>query len=222
MKKYFFITSALFLIIAGIVFQTQRVLLKKAIEERDVSVRNVETLIGEVEHYVTKDSLSAVKTQVLELKLEDFERFRAADAETIRQLKIEHKKNLDAVITTQMQTIATIRGTFKDSVINDYIANNEGNIVEAKDTIKHLSVRSPWYDFDAELRIDTYELDAVFVSRDSLFITAQTEYRRFKLLGIPLWETNKILSRDVDAVSTNPHTRIVNLEFIEIRKNKKK
>ncbi|MCL2738683.1 MAG: hypothetical protein FWE30_04470 [Bacteroidales bacterium] len=220
-NKYLLIAMAVLLVAALTSIKYQNTIIKVTKADRNTYKQNMEVLIGEVEHYVTKDSLSAAKTQVLELKLEEYEQFRAEDLATIGSLRVR-LRNLDNVVTTQLQTMATIRGTFRDSIINDFLATLGGNVEKVQDTIKRLDIRTTWWDFEAELRTDTYELNGLFTSRDSLFITAQTEYKRFKLFGlIPLWETNNVLKRDVDAVSKNPYTQIMGLEFIEIRKKRR-
>ena len=50
-------------------------------------------------------------------------------------------------------------------------------------------------------------------NRESLKIVETVKYKRF--LGF-LWKTNKVKSRQVDVVSQNPATSIVNVDYISI------
>lgn len=105
----------------------------------------------------------------------------------------------------QAATITELRGNVRDSVI--YV----DKIVT--DTLRRIDIYDRWF------RLSGCIKDSVFTGRfestDSLVIATTTEYKRF--LGF-LWRTNKVKNREVDVVSKNPHTKIVGIEYIEIRK----
>ena len=88
----------------------QRTKIEKLTDERNIYRGNTETLLQDVETYKTKDSLNAAKVGVLELKLSEFERYRASDAELIKNLQTKNRE-LEAVTTAQMETISQLRGT---------------------------------------------------------------------------------------------------------------
>lgn len=170
--------------------------------ERDRYRTNTETLLGDAEMYRVRDSLSAARVQSLELSLKEFERFRAEDAKLIRELK-EKNRDLAAVNKTQSQTIIDLKATPRDTtVILDTI------------TIPAVAVHcgDAWFDFYGILTAD--EFTGTLANRDSLVVAESVQYKRF--LGF-LWKTKKVKNRRVDVVSKNPHTTIMNVEYLEIR-----
>lgn len=171
--------------------------------ERDKYRNNTETLLSDVETYRVRDSLSAARVQSLELTVSEFERFRAADAALIKQLKARNR-DLAAVNKTQSQTIIDLRATPKDTTI-------------IRDTIPIPAVAvhcgDAWFDFDGLLTAD--EFTGTLANRDSLVVAESVQYKRF--LGF-LWKTNKVKNRRVDVVSKNPHTTIMGVEHVVIEK----
>ena len=68
-----------------------------------------------------------------------------------------------------------------------------------------------WYTFDGLMTED--EFSGQMQSRDELVLTETVRYKKFLF-----WKTNKILDREMEAVSKNPHTRIDKMEHIVIHK----
>ena len=171
--------------------------------ERDKYRNNTETLLSDVEMYRVRDSLSAARVQSLELSVKEFERFRAADAALIKQLKARNR-DLAAVNKTQSQTIIELQAAPRDTfVVRDSIP------------IPAVAVHcgDAWFDFDG-LLTET-EFTGTLANRDSLLIAESVQYKRF--LGF-LWKTHKVKNRRVDVVSKNPHTSILGVEHIVIEK----
>lgn len=173
-------------------------------KERDWYKKNTEALLTDVEFYRTKDSLSAARIESLELTVKEYERFRADDAELIKQLK-QRNRDLAAVNKTQSQTIIDLRATPKDTVV----ITKDSLIVPA---IK-IHSGDTWYDFDGLLTKE--EFTGTLRNRDSLVVAETVKYKRF--LGF-LWKTKQIKDRQVDVVSKNPHTEILGVEHITISK----
>ena len=172
-------------------------------DERDRYRKNTETLMGDVEKYRVRDSLSAARVQSLELSAKEFERFRAEDAKLIRELKGKNR-DLAAVNKTQAQTIIELRSAPKDTtVIRDSV------LVPA--VAVHCG--DAWFDFDGILTPD--EFTGTLTNRDSLVVAESVKYKRF--LGF-LWKTKKVKDRRVDVVSKNPHTEIQSVEHVVIEK----
>lgn len=108
MKKYL-IWAAIAMVVAAVAtIWVQRTKIEKLTDERNRYRGNTETLLQDVETYKTKDSLNAAKVGVLELKLSEFERYRASDAELIKTLQTKNRE-LERVTTTQMETINELR-----------------------------------------------------------------------------------------------------------------
>lgn len=108
MKKYLIIAAIALAVAAVVTIWVQRSRINQLTGERDKYRTNTETLLQDVSRYQTKDSLNAAKVGVLELKLSEFEKYRASDAELIKTLQTKNRE-LERVTTTQMETINELR-----------------------------------------------------------------------------------------------------------------
>lgn len=203
MKKILIYTAIIGAIAAVIWGQHARI--KSLTAERDKYRSNTETLLQDVERYQTKDSLNAAKVGVLELKLSEFEKYRASDAELIKTLQTKNRE-LERVTTTQMETINELRATVRDSVV--YLPGDTVTTV-----LRCIEYSDKWVDFDGCIINNTFS--GKIITRDSLLITETVQYKRF--WGF-LWKTKKIKNREIDVVSKNPATRILGVEFVTIEK----
>lgn len=170
--------------------------------ERDRHAGNTTTLLLDVQRYRVQDSLNAARVQSLEFTVKEYERFRAEDAALIQQLK-QRNRDLAAVNKTQSQTIIDLRAIPKDTV------------VLVRDSIVTPAVAvhcgDAWYNFDGILTADQFT--GKLTNRDSLLLAETVKYKRF--LGF-LWKTRRVQDRQLDVVSRNPHTEIMNVEHIVI------
>lgn len=183
----------------------QRTKIEKLTDERNRYRGNTETLLQDVETYKTKDSLNAAKVGVLELKLSEFEKYRASDAELIKTLQTKNRE-LERVTTTQMETINELRATVRDSIV--YLPGDTVTTV-----LRCIEYSDKWVDFDGCIKNNTFS--GKIITRDSLLITETLQYKRW--LGF-LWKTKRIKNREFDIVSKNPHTKITGFEVITIEK----
>lgn len=205
MKKYL-IWAAIAMVVAAVAtIWVQRTKIEKLTDERNRYRGNTETLLQDVETYKTKDSLNAAKVGVLELKLSEFERYRASDAELIKTLQTKNRE-LERVTTTQMETINELRATVRDSIV--YLPGDTVTTV-----LRCIEYSDKWVDFDGCIKNNTFS--GKIITRDSLLITETVQYKRW--LGF-LWKTKKIKNREIDVISRNPHTKIMGVEYIEIEK----
>lgn len=205
MKKYL-IWAAIAIVVAAVAtIWVQRTKIEKLTDERNRYRGNTETLLQDVETYKTKDSLNAAKVGVLELKLSEFEKYRASDAELIKTLQTKNRE-LEAVTTAQMETITKLRATVRDSVV--YLPGDTVTTV-----VRCIEYSDKWVDFDGCIINNTFS--GKIITRDSLLITETVQYKRW--LGF-LWKTNKIKNRQIDVVSKNPATRILGVDFVTIEK----
>lgn len=206
MKKYLIIAAIALAVAAVVTIWVQRSRINQLTRERDKYRTNTETLLQDVSRYQTKDSLNAAKVGVLELKLSEFEKYRASDAELIKTLQTKNRE-LEAVTTAQMETITKLRGTVQDSIV--YLPGDTTTIV-----LKCVDISDPWFSLKGCTTPDG-EFTGTFVNRDSILVAATVQYKRF--LGF-LWKTKKIKNREIDVISRNPHTKIMGVEYIEIEK----
>lgn len=205
MKKYL-IWAAIAMVVAAVTtIWVQRTKIEKLTDERNRYRGNTETLLQDVETYKTKDSLNAAKVGVLELKLSEFEKYRASDAELIKTLQTKNRE-LERVTTTQMETINELRATVRDSIV--YLPGDTVTTV-----LRCIEYSDKWVDFDGCIKNNTFS--GKIITRDSLLITETVQYKRW--LGF-LWKTKRIKNREFDIVSKNPHTKITGFEVITIEK----
>lgn len=206
MKKYLIIAAIALAVAAVVTIWVQRSRINQLTGERDKYRINTETLLQDVSRYQTKDSLNAAKVGVLELKLSEFEKYRASDAELIKTLQTKNR-DLERVTTTQMETINELRATVRDSVV--YLPGDTVTTV-----LRCVDIVEPWFELHGCATPDG-QFTGTHINRDSLLIVETVQYKRW--LGF-LWKTKKIKNREIDVISRNPHTKIMGVEYIEIEK----
>lgn len=202
MKKILIYTAIIGVIAAVLYGQYARI--KSLTAERDKYRSNTETLLQNVEQYKTKDSLNAATVGALRLTLSEYQKYRADDAALIKRLQTKNR-DLQAVTTAQLETINELRGTVRDSVV--YLPGDTVTTV-----LRCVDIVEPWFELHGCAHPDN-TFTGVHINRDSLLIAATVKYKRF--LGF-LWKTRKVKSRKIDAVSKNPATHILGVEYIEI------
>lgn len=205
MKKYIIIAAIALAVAAVVTIWVQRSRINQLTGERDKYRTNTETLLQDVSRYKTKDSLNAAKVGVLELSIQDYERFMKEDADLINKLKRKNEE-LQNFSKIQAETIIKIRAQVKDSLI--YIPGDT-----AYQLIPCVSFRDSWTNIEACVYNDTLIGDIQI--RDSLILYETIIYKRF--LGF-LWKTKKIKERSFNIVSKNPYTEIKGVEVVSIRR----
>ena len=205
MRKYIGVAVAAVVAAAIVALIVQHGKIKHLRAERDKYQTNTQVLMEDVRRYQTRDSLNVATIGVLELKLSEFKKYRAEDAELIKSLKIKNR-DLEAVTTAQMQTISELMAELKDSIV--YLP---GDTVER--VVKCIEYRDRYLDVVGCIVDNVFSGEVV--SRDSLTIVNTVQYKRF--WGF-LWKTKKVKNRQIDVVSRNPHTQIMGVEYIEIEK----
>lgn len=199
MKKYLFIAIAIFGACMLIIVVMQDRQIAQLTAERDKYKENTQTLLQQTSTYQVRDSLNAAKVGTLELTVKELEQFRAQDAALVRDLKTKNR-NLNELNKAQMRTIEQLRCVPRDTVIL---------IDSIPITAKSVHCGDAWYTFDG-LMTDT-EFTGTMTSHDELILTETVRYKKFLF-----WKTHKILDREMEAVSKNPHTTITGLEHIII------
>ena len=160
-------------------------------------------ITAECRKYRISDSLNAYKVSELRLTLEEYKKFRHDDLELINKLKLD-KSDMQKVIDMQHETIYKLRTELKDTVIvHDTIIRND----------KSFEYRSHWIDVLGQIDLDNNLVALDIHNREALTVVESVERKRF--LGF-LWKTNKIKRRDVDIVSKNPNTEIIDVDYVSI------
>lgn len=201
MKKYITIAIVALIVLMSIQIVVQDRKIERLTDDVERYRNNTETLLSDVQTYKVRDSLNAAKVQSLELTQKEFEKYRADDAALIRELKAKNR-DLTAVNDAQAQTIIDLRAVPKDTVV-----------IRDSIPIPAVSVQcgDEWYDFRGLLTES--EFTGTLENRESLLLSETVRYKKFLF-----WKTKKILDRETEVVSRNPHTKIVNVESIVIEK----
>lgn len=166
-----------------------------------------EYIISESQKYKVSDSLNAVRVSELEFTLKEYKRYRSEDLKLIEQLKAK-KSDLQKIITSQSETINALTAKLTDSIRVD-------SITHKVDTLKCFDYKSKWTDVKGCVDLKRDSVSLQINNRESLKIVETVTYKRF--LGF-LWKTNKVKSRQVDVVSENPNTEIMNCDYVSIKR----
>lgn len=164
-----------------------------------------ESLTAQSQFYKVSDSLNATKIAALNFSLSEYEKYRKQDIKQIEQLKIS-KSDLQAVVSSQSETINLLSIKLKDSIRIDTVTFNN-------DTLKCFKYKSKWTDVAGCLNLNRDTIELQIANRESIKVVETIKYKRF--LGF-LWKTSKVKSRQVDIVSDNPNTSIINSEYVNI------
>lgn len=197
--------AILLIVIVGIRIKSLKEENSRLKSNQEVLLSEKESITAQSQLYKVSDSLNAAKVTELQLSLSEYKKYRKQDLKLIEQLKVS-KSDLQRVISSQTETINLLSAKLSDSIRIDTMTNTV-------DTLKCFNYKSKWTDVAGrvDLKRDTVELQ--ISNRESLKIVETVKYKRF--LGF-LWKTNKVKSRQVDVISQNPATSIVNVDYISI------
>ena len=170
-----------------------------------------ESVLAESQLYKVSDSLNAAKVSSLQLSLSEYKRYREKDMETIKALKLD-QSGLRKVISAQVATIKSIRVKLNDTIVAD-------TTNEKYDTLRYFSYTSKYTDVEGLIHTNIDSVSIRIHNRESLKIVESVTYKRF--LGF-LWKTNRIKSRQIDVLSENPNTSIVDVDYISIDRKQSK
>jgi hypothetical protein len=200
MKKYLIIGIIIASFIATIAGLTARV--NYLANERNIYRGNTYTLLDSLRTYKVNDSLHAASAKQLQLTLDEYKQYRAADYALIKQLQAD-KKRLEQVTTVQTETTYEVSAPAVERVVaRDSVVSDMAHCYTYEDT---------WLYFDGCVSGDVFTGEVK--SRDSLIYVEHVVPKRF--LGF-LWKYG-VKERRQEIVSKNPHTEIVGAEFISIR-----
>ena len=199
MSKFSQILLVIILLLGGVVF-IQFKHAAKLSDERDRYKQNNTALLSDIERIKVDSTTMAVDAKALRLTIDEYERFRAADAEKIRQMGIKIK-NLQAVAKHNLEVAAPINAVIRDTVfIRDTV-----RVVQQK-----VEMASPHIQLDAVIDNDTLRGDI------SLPVTLQqtvwVEYKRKCIF----WKKVKAIHQTIS--SDNPYVNIKYSEYIQIEK----
>jgi len=202
MKTWFYIGIAFLLLLGYIGVQCDQ--LKKVKVDRDVYKGNTSVLLKYVEQYRTNDSLNAVSVGNLELKLSEYKQYREDDLKLIKSLKVDNKR-LSQITTAQTETTYDLQGTVRDSIRTVY----KDRFIT--DTLRCIIINDKWFNLNGCTDANS-KFTGTLINRDSLLYVEHIIPKRFLFIK---WGVKE---RKQDIVSRNPHTKIMEAEFVTIRK----
>lgn len=201
MKKYLFLA----LLIMGGLLWLQTARLRSEKRERRRLESNQTALMSDVEIYRTKAGKAAASNMVLNLRVSELERLRAADAESIRDLGIKLKR-VESTAKTATATVVELRAKLRDTaVVRETPAG--AVIIDSMQTFRW---RDPWVTVEGRIRGDS--ADCRVESVDTLRQVVHRVPRRFLFIRFG----TKAVRQEI--VSSNPHTRIVYAEYVRFAK----
>lgn len=179
----------------------------RLLSNQEILLTQKQTIMAESQTYKVSDSLNATKVSELQFTLKEYKKYRAQDLRLIERLKVK-KSDLQKVIGSQTETINSLSAKLNDSIRIDTATNKI-------DTLKCFDYKSKWTDVKGYMDLKCDSISLQIKNRESLKIVETVVYKRF--LGF-LWKTNKIKDRQVDVISENPNTTIINLDCVSIKR----
>ncbi len=158
--------------------------------------RNQDALNQSVEHYRNRLGEEVASVEVLTLRCAEFERLRAEDAATIRQMKLKLHRMEAWSKQVAAQQIA-LAAPLRDTVI-------------LHDTVRIFRWADPWVEVQGRIGRDT--LQARIQTVDTL---RQVIYRVPRKFLFVRWGTKGIRQ---EISSTNPHCKVVYSEYVQFRR----
>ena len=202
MKKYLIIACAILTLVCAALI----CVITGLSEEKHRLKLNQEALMNDVEYYQTEAGKSAASVQRLELSRRELEQHNEDLTNTIESLNLKLKR-VQAASSTATQTRVEIQTIVKDSIV--YV---ESGKIEKLPAIKW---RDPWIKVDGLISLDG-DVNLTIESVDTL---NQVVHRVPKKFWFIKYGTKAIRQ---EIVSSNPHTKIVYSEYIEMKGRKHK
>lgn len=161
---------------------------------------NQTALMEQMNVYQTEAGKSAASVQALMLSKEELEKYCSELTNTVDELNVKVKR-LQSASTTATETKVEVHTTVKDGIVY-----RNASI----DTIQAISWKDNWVSVTGELHNKNIKLDIHSV--DTLRQIVHRVPKKFLFIKYG----TKAIRQEV--VSTNPHTKIVYSEYIELKK----
>lgn len=171
--------------------------------EKKRLANNQEALLTDVEYYKTESGKNAASVLKLELSKSELERHCQDLTKMVDDLNIKISR-IQSASTTVTKTEVEIQTVVRDSIVYR----------DLPISIKVINWRDPWIKLNGVLNGDTFS--AKIESVDTL---QQVVHRIPKKILFIKWGTKAIRQ---EVVSSNPHSKIVYTEYIELKGRKKK
>ncbi len=201
MKKYLLIACVILAVLCASLLGAVRELT----QEKDRLTGNQEALMEEVQYYQDEAGRQAASVQRLELSKSELEAYNGELTQRIEDLNIKLKR-VQAATTTATQTNVEIKTIIKDTIIY----RDTGMLV-----LPAIKWQDPWVNVDGIIKPDS-TVDLSIQSVDTLFQVVHRVPKKFWFIKYG----TKAIRQEI--TSSNPHTKIVYSEYIELEGRKKK
>lgn len=171
-------------------------------EEKKRLADNQEALLSDVDYYKTESGKNAASVLKLELSKSELENHCQDLTKTIDELNIKIGR-IQSASTTITKTEVKIQTVVRDSIVYRDLPVN----------LKVIKWRDPWVVLNGVLDGDTFSANI-----ESIDTLSQVVHRIPKKFLFIKWGTKAIRQ---EMVSSNPHSKIVYTEYIELKKKKK-
>lgn len=224
MKRYLIIAL---LVLSGLLW-VQTVRLRGERAERRRMQSNNEVLTDSIIFYRTESGKSVASRQVFELKASELERYNAQLAATVRELRIKNRRLEAAAMTatrTEVQITAPLEpASPRPTAWEKYGAAVRRNVDSVKVALDRKFFAHPitepkvfrWSDRHVSIS-GLIRADSVSCHVESIDTLQQIIHRVPRRFLFIRWGTKAIRQ---EVVSSNPHTRIVYTEYIELRRKR--
>lgn len=170
-------------------------------EEKKRLANNQEALLSDILYYKTECGKNAASVQKLELSKSELERHCQDLTKTVDDLNIKISR-IQSASTTVTKTEVKIQTVVRDSIVYR----------DRPISLKVINWMDPWVRLNGILDGDTFS--AKIESVDTLH---QVVHRIPKKFWFIKWGTKAIKQ---EVVSSNPHSKIIYTEYIELKKKK--
>ncbi len=170
---------------------------------KDETIRlrnNNEALAAEANLYKTRSEESAASVVAMQLQLDEFRQQHARDTKRIRELGIRLRR-VESVATSASQTKVEVSAPLRDTILFDRLLPDTASIFRWSDS---------WVRIEGIIRNGKAECQVESV--DTLRQIIHRVPRRFLFFRYG----TKAIRQEI--ISSNPHTRIVYAEYIELPK----
>lgn len=174
-------------------------------QEKERLTGNQEALMDEVQYYQDEAGRNAASVQRLELSKAELEAYNGELAQRIEDLNIKLKR-VQSATTTATRTNVEIKTIIKDTIIY----RDTGMLV-----LPAIKWQDPWVNVDGIIKPDS-TVDLSIQSVDTLFQVVHRVPKKFLFIRYG----TKAIRQEI--TSSNPHTKIVYSEYIELKGRKKK
>ena len=177
--------------------------------EKTIWKQNTESALSKIEIYKINDSIQIVKIDGLVMSLNDAEIMNKKLVHQVKQLNVKNNE-LSALIAIQQEQLLQNPDTI-------YVPITPLTDTTARQL--NVAYNDQW--IDAKIQIDDYGDKAIILpnglqwqSRDSIYVVPAIKWK-----GCWFWK--RAVGVQLHMFNSNPHTKIVGAQYIELKKPKK-